>query len=56
VKAPPSVKVTAVPVGDHWAVPAGASYDMAPFSFHVTEQQLEGLLRLGVAEGDSVRK
>jgi hypothetical protein len=53
-KAPPSVMATAAPVGDHWAV-TEAGHDMAPFSFHVTEQQLEGLLRLGVAEGDSRR-
>ncbi|RCV29604.1 hypothetical protein SETIT_6G025600v2 [Setaria italica] len=41
VTAPPSVKATAAPVGDHWAVPI--TRDMVPFSFHVTEQQLEGL-------------
>lgn len=40
---PPSVKVTAAPVGDHWAVPTAAGHDMVSFSFHVTEQQLEGL-------------
>ncbi|CAO2209795.1 unnamed protein product [Urochloa humidicola] len=39
--APPSVKATAAPVGDHWVVPTAR--DMVPFSFHVTEQQLKGL-------------
>ncbi|KAL6843316.1 hypothetical protein ACP4OV_027029 [Aristida adscensionis] len=46
--APPSVKAAAAPVGDHWAVPTTG--DMAPFSFHVTEQQLDGL-RLGAPAG-----
>ncbi|KAF8662604.1 hypothetical protein HU200_056204 [Digitaria exilis] len=48
--APPSavVKVTAAPVGDHWAVPT--THDMVPFSFHVTEQQLKSLqLQLGAS-------
>ncbi|KAL6659289.1 hypothetical protein ACP70R_003329 [Stipagrostis hirtigluma subsp. patula] len=48
VAAPPSVKATAAPVGDHWTVPA--TRDMEPFSFHVTEQQLEGL-QLGADAG-----
>ncbi|CAL5007654.1 unnamed protein product [Urochloa decumbens] len=39
--APPLVKPTAAPVGDHWAVPT--TRDMVPFSFHVTEQQLKSL-------------
>ncbi|GJN36735.1 hypothetical protein PR202_gb25627 [Eleusine coracana subsp. coracana] len=48
---PPSVKLAAAPVGDHWAVPTGG-HDMAPFSFHVTEQQLEAL-RVSVGKGSS---
>jgi hypothetical protein len=39
--APPSVKATAAPVGDHWTVPN--TRDMASFSFHVTAQQLKSL-------------
>ncbi|CAO2189325.1 unnamed protein product [Urochloa humidicola] len=49
--APPSVKPTAAPVGDHWAV--STTHDMVPFSFHVSEQQLKGLqagLQVGTFE------
>ncbi|TVU43283.1 hypothetical protein EJB05_09738 [Eragrostis curvula] len=49
VKPPASVKVTMAPVGDHWAVPT--RHDMVPFSFHVTEQQIE-TLQLGVPKGN----
>ncbi|CAL5011005.1 unnamed protein product [Urochloa decumbens] len=45
VTAPPSVKATATPVGDYWVVPT--AHNMVPFSFHVTEQHLKGLLQLG---------
>jgi len=50
---PPSVKATAAPVGDHWAVPT--TRDMVPFSFHVTEQQLQGLLLSAAPEGHQQR-
>ncbi|CAO2164012.1 unnamed protein product [Urochloa humidicola] len=49
--APPSVKPTAAPVGDHWTVPT--THDMVPCSFHVSEQQLKGLqagLQVGTFE------
>ncbi|CAD6265898.1 unnamed protein product [Miscanthus lutarioriparius] len=49
---PPSVKATAAPVGDDWAVPG--TRDMVPFSFHVTEQQLQSL-QLSAAKGHQQR-
>ncbi|XP_066330251.1 protein ECERIFERUM 26-like [Miscanthus floridulus] len=50
---PPSVKATATPVGDHWAVPT--THDMVPFSSHVTEQQLQGVLQLSAPKGHHQR-
>ncbi|WVZ94529.1 hypothetical protein U9M48_040410 [Paspalum notatum var. saurae] len=51
--APPApssvVKATSAPVGDHWAVPT--AHDMVPFSFHVTEQQLNALQQRPGAAG-----
>ncbi|GJN09524.1 hypothetical protein PR202_ga27539 [Eleusine coracana subsp. coracana] len=48
---PPSVKLTTAPVGDHWTTPT-SGHDMAPFSFHVTEQQLEAL-RVSAGKGNN---
>ncbi|CAO2200949.1 unnamed protein product [Urochloa humidicola] len=45
----PSIKPTTAPVGDHWAVPTTS--DMMPFSFHITEQKLKGLVQLGCQMG-----
>jgi hypothetical protein len=50
---PPSVKATAAPVSDHWAVPT--TRHMLPFSFHVTQQQLQGLLQLRAPKGHQQR-